>query len=42
MEMVNKLIGLKKAVGEYKKYNAGGKYSPEYGLLMLDKSTGEL
>lgn len=34
--------GLRKAVREYKQYNAGGAYSPEYGELMYDKSTGEL
>lgn len=34
--------GLKKAVGEYKKYNEGGQYSPEYGVLMFDTSTNEV
>lgn len=37
-----KITGLKKAIGEYKRYNAGGYYSPRYGYLMFDKSTGEL
>lgn len=36
------LTGLKKAVGEYKKYNKGGAYSSEYAYLMLDKATGEV
>ena len=34
--------GLKKAVGNYKQVNAGGYYSPHYGNLMFDKSTGKL
>ena len=37
-----KMTGLKKAVGSYKKLNNGGAYSPHYGYLMYDKSTGEL
>ena len=37
-----KLIGLKKAVGDYKKLNAGGYYSPHYGYIMFDKSSGKL
>ncbi len=37
-----KIKGLKKAVGEYKRYNSGGYYSPKYGELMFDKSNGEL
>lgn len=37
-----KLKGLKKAIGEYKRANADGIYSPRYGNLMLDKSTGEI
>lgn len=36
------LKGLKKAVGEYKRANAGGQYCPRYGRLMLDRGTGEL
>lgn len=36
------ITGLKKAIGDYKRYNAGGYYSPEYGRLMFDTSTGEL
>ena len=32
--------GVKKAVGDYKRLNAGGQYSPRYGYLMLDRSTG--
>ncbi len=37
-----KLKGLKKAIGDYKRANSGGAYSPRYGRLMLDKSTGEI
>lgn len=40
--MEKKLIGLKKAVGSYKRLNAGGWYSPHYAELMLDKETGEI
>ena len=36
-----KITGVKKAVGEYKRYNKDY-YSPEYGLLMLDRNTGEV
>ena len=34
--------GLKKAVGDYNRANAGGKYDPFYGLLMFNKETGEI
>ena len=34
--------GLKEAVGDYKRANSEGAYSPRYGVLMYDKSTGEL
>lgn len=37
-----KITGIKKAVGEYKRANAGGYYHPRYGCLMLDRSTGEV
>ena len=37
-----KIKGLKKAIGAYNRINAGGCYSPLYGYLMFDKSTGEL
>lgn len=37
-----KIKGIKKAVGEYKRANAGGYYSPRYGRLMLDRETGEV
>ena len=37
-----KITGLKKAIGEFKRANAGGYYSPRYGLLMFDKTSGEL
>ena len=34
--------GLKKAVGDYQKANAGGAYDARYGTMMLDCNTGEL
>lgn len=37
-----KITGIKKAVGEYQRANAGGYYSPHYGNLMLDRGTGEV
>ena len=37
-----KIKGIKKAVGDYQRANAGGYYSPQYGNLMLDLETGEL
>ncbi len=37
-----KIKGIKKAVGEYKRANAGGHYSPRYGVLMFDYSDGEV
>lgn len=37
-----KLKGLNKAIGDYHRANSGGPYSPRYGVLMLDKSTGEI
>lgn len=37
-----KITGLRKAVNEYNRYNAGGCYSPEYAELMFDTETGEL
>lgn len=37
-----KITGIKKAVGDYKRANAGGIFSPIYGCLMLDRSTGEV
>lgn len=37
-----KIKGIKKAVGEYNRANAGGYYSPRYGYLMLDCETGEV
>lgn len=36
------LKGLKKAVGDYQRANKGGQYDARYGVLMLDRSTGEL
>lgn len=37
-----KVKGLKKAVGDYQRANAGGPYDPRYGYMYLDRSTGEL
>ena len=37
-----KIKGLKQAVGDYKRANAGGWYSPIYGKLMFDKADGEI
>lgn len=37
-----KIKGLKKAVGEYNRANAGGYTSPFYGELMFDTSDGEI
>lgn len=37
-----KLQGLNKAIGDYHRANSGSPYSPRYGVLMLDKSTGEI
>ena len=34
--------GIKKAVGSYNRLNAGGYYSPHYGVMMLDRGTGEV
>lgn len=34
--------GIKKAIGEYKRANAGGAYSARYGKLMLDRESGEV
>ena len=36
------VTGVKKAVGDFKRFNRGGDYSPEYGFLMLDRETGEV
>lgn len=37
-----KIKGLKKAVGEYQRLNAGGYYSPHYGCLMYDTEDGTI
>lgn len=37
-----KISGLKKAVGDNKRANADGAYSPRYGYMMLDRNTGEV
>ena len=37
-----KIHNLKKAIGDYKRFNDGGAYSPRYGLLMYEKSSGYL
>lgn len=34
--------GIKKAIGDYNRFNEGGAYSPRYGILMFDEETGEL
>lgn len=37
-----KLVGLKNAVGDYKRANEGGTYSSMYGYLMFDKDNGRI
>lgn len=37
-----KITGLKKAVEDYRRLNAGGPYDPTYGILMFDTSDGRL
>ena len=37
-----KIIGLKKAVGDYQRANADGCYSPRYGYLMYDTADGRI
>lgn len=37
-----KIKGLKTAVGDYKRANQEGYYSPRYGRLMFDKEDGEI
>lgn len=37
-----KIKGLKKAIGEFKRANSYGWYSPRYGYLMFDFSDGEI
>lgn len=37
-----KIKGLKQAIGDYNRANAEGYYSPSYGYLMFDPSTGEI
>ena len=37
-----KLTGLKTAVGEYQRFNRGGKFGAIYGRLMFDESDGHL
>ena len=37
-----KIKGLKTAVGDYKRANKGGPYSPIYGELMFDKGDGRI
>lgn len=39
---MKKITGFKRAIGEYQKFNAGGCYSPHYGLLMFDFNDYEL
>lgn len=35
-----KIHNLKKAIGDYKRFNEGGTYNPRYGFLMYEKSSG--
>ena len=37
-----KIKGLKKAVGDYQRFNAEGTYSPRYGYLMFNKEDGTI
>lgn len=37
-----KIIGLKKAIGDFKRANADRYYSPRYGYLMYDISDGHI
>ena len=37
-----KITGVKKAVGTFRRANEDGYFSPSYGELMLDRSTGEV
>ena len=37
-----KIHNLKKAIGDYKRFNEGGAYNPRYGFLMYKKSSGYL
>ena len=37
-----KLKWLKKAIGDFKRFNKGGIYDPHYGYLMFNTRTGEL
>lgn len=37
-----KIKGLKTAVGDYKRANKEGYYSPRYGYLMFDRESGEI
>ncbi len=39
---MKKIKGIKKAIDDYKRANSGGTYSPFYGRLMFDKSSGEI
>lgn len=36
------LKGLKTAIGDYKKANAGGDFSPNYGVIMYNRKTESL
>lgn len=37
-----KIKGLRNAVGDYRRANAEGPYSPRYGIMYLNRETGEL
>lgn len=39
---MNKIVGLKKCVGSYKRLNSKGRYSPHYGIIMFDLSSSEI
>ena len=37
-----KITNIKKSVGEYKRANAGGVYSPRYANIMLNRENGRV
>lgn len=39
---MKKIIGLKKAISEYRRCNSGDPYDSHYGILMFDFKSGEL
>lgn len=42
MEKNIKITGVKKAVGTYKRANSGGPYHDNYGVIRVDRNTGEV